>query len=44
MKRAARALGEVNFGRGRSSLKLAGPWFEFYYISIVMDFQCLYSE
>lgn len=44
VKLAAHALGEVNFEHSRSSLKLARPWFKFYYISIVMDFQCLFSE
>lgn len=41
---AAHALGKANFEHSRSSLKLAWPWFKFHYISIVMDFQCLFSE
>lgn len=41
---AAHALGKANFEHGRSSLKLAWPWFKFHYISIAMDFQCLFSE
>lgn len=44
VNRAAHTLGEVNFEHGRSSLKLVWPWFKFYCISVVMDFQCRFSE
>lgn len=41
---AAHALSKANFEHCGSSLKLVWPWFKFHYISIVMDFQCLFSE
>lgn len=44
VNQAAHALGEVNVEHGRSSLKLVWPWFKSCYISIVMDFQCLFCE